>query len=1458
MTEPSWRPALAGISLLGVPSSSATYVVLGSVALLAGLSVLFLSWLRRRPAEEDALAGGVTLDMSVFDHPDKAEQQFHQTIRQLQAKIRAGGLGRRGRQALGQACFGEAILLYANDDNVGGRRQVTQARRYIEVTREDILQALARVYVARADESDKAVDVYLSLLQLPAGKADPTTAALVVQAMEQPCRMDDDMATSQVSRRTYVNSMLANLSDAEPRLLIVRGQEPVRRHRLQAATKIGRSQDCDVFLDDQRVSRHHALISRQRDTYVLSDTDSRWGTFIGKTRVKEPTTLSDGDRIHCGDTVLAFHDGPQMLDESVPWTHMNVAKGLLLQQEYALALHKLEEIQATEPQRSEVDHYLGRVNQAMSRFEDAYKAYASALAKDGTRHATHYWWARALVEQVQKSSLPPSGEERHRRLEDAMAHLNQAIKVDPQNDTYAYAKAKVLLLLSKANEAIEALQTAIALKDDDVEYHLLLMRVAKEYDDDVQAQSAGEAVLGLDEHNQEALLLVGNIAYDQEDYAKAAMHFERLRKQEMKLGGSTYTTTLEFAYRFGRSLFEVGKYIVASRVLNAIAKESSSAMLYGARCHSRTGRFDSAAKILRSLLRRYGEIPEARYYLAATLANLRDYDGALEQAVRSGRAKEWAARSLCLSARVLMRTGRLEQAAEHLDKAQRLAPTKEEIYFEKGRLAYLHGDLPEAQTAFNQVLRESPSEARSHLWLGRTFLAEGRIDLARRHFRLALANASHCGYDREQMRTLTADAHFDLGRIGRTEGAYEEATKDLLAARQNGSSAEELALELATCYAETGRDRDALAELSSLPESRRSDPKVTSNMAAIACRMAGAHVKAKRYKEAIPLLQDAAEQYKAVNASNEFEEVNEVLAETHFRLGLEYLSSRNGHLQHSLTAFAQARSLRPDDQQYAYYHGLAHFKNGDFKLACASFEQAAASADDGRATKALALALERAGQSEQAEALWNRLIHRSESDPMARVDAMLGLAGLYSRRGNRSQTASILETVLDDAAVVKHQAYADLCKLAVSYLTLSGNHQAAERIIARHTEGGFADGAEVYLAAVLAQEDRLGEALQHVEEALDAKQKSSEALDLYEAIGRTLAAQKVLAGDVQGAAGDLERITKRVRQPSPETKALLDALHVALSIGGEDPHGSAAARLAVYEKAHKAHRDNPKLLKNLAILNHQVALGFEEGGDFPKAKRYWERGRKVWKQIIDNETFWRLFVESFNEGRSRRDRLNQEDIPRVIKHIVGRLARVHAEFAKLYAAGLANFDRMEWHLRAAKQWQQDKEWRYQLADDIQREAVVKGGNKNKEALVEVLEVVGKELRSDDPQFDTALCNRRLDAASDALERGDIRAFQHQMSIVGRTYRGEADLRTLASNAAQADRSFISDVVRTVRGLFATTPIPPGTNVLLSVVLQMCTLWASVPAFQRQALRKQLGAIVMTVLAEIVKGMAAKR
>jgi pSer/pThr/pTyr-binding forkhead associated (FHA) protein len=68
---------------------------------------------------------------------------------------------------------------------------------------------------------------------------------------------------------------------------------------------VGRSPECDIFLDDVTVSRRHAVLSRSDDGYVLADEGSLNGTFVNKRRV-ESAELSDGDELQIGKYRLTF------------------------------------------------------------------------------------------------------------------------------------------------------------------------------------------------------------------------------------------------------------------------------------------------------------------------------------------------------------------------------------------------------------------------------------------------------------------------------------------------------------------------------------------------------------------------------------------------------------------------------------------------------------------------------------------------------------------------------------------------------------------------------------------------------------------------------------------------------------------------------------------------------------------------------------------------------------------------------------------------------------------------------------------------------------------------------------------------------------------------------------------------------------------------------------------------
>jgi FHA domain/zinc-ribbon domain len=70
-------------------------------------------------------------------------------------------------------------------------------------------------------------------------------------------------------------------------------------------TTIGRSPDCEIFLDDVTVSRKHAVLTRGDRKFVIEDLGSLNGTFLNRHRI-ESAELSDGDELQIGKYRLMF------------------------------------------------------------------------------------------------------------------------------------------------------------------------------------------------------------------------------------------------------------------------------------------------------------------------------------------------------------------------------------------------------------------------------------------------------------------------------------------------------------------------------------------------------------------------------------------------------------------------------------------------------------------------------------------------------------------------------------------------------------------------------------------------------------------------------------------------------------------------------------------------------------------------------------------------------------------------------------------------------------------------------------------------------------------------------------------------------------------------------------------------------------------------------------------------
>jgi pSer/pThr/pTyr-binding forkhead associated (FHA) protein len=71
-------------------------------------------------------------------------------------------------------------------------------------------------------------------------------------------------------------------------------------------TLIGRSPECDVFLDDVTVSRKHAEFVRHRTAFEVRDLNSLNGTYFDGVRI-DTALLSDGAEVQIGKYRLTFY-----------------------------------------------------------------------------------------------------------------------------------------------------------------------------------------------------------------------------------------------------------------------------------------------------------------------------------------------------------------------------------------------------------------------------------------------------------------------------------------------------------------------------------------------------------------------------------------------------------------------------------------------------------------------------------------------------------------------------------------------------------------------------------------------------------------------------------------------------------------------------------------------------------------------------------------------------------------------------------------------------------------------------------------------------------------------------------------------------------------------------------------------------------------------------------------------
>ena len=96
----------------------------------------------------------------------------------------------------------------------------------------------------------------------------------------------------------------------------------VRKSRLTTpVVRLGRARECEVVVQDPRVSRIHATLELRDGSYSLVDARSTGGTFLDGRPVHDGMTVAEGATIRLGrdmerPVTLVYHeeDGPPLSD----------------------------------------------------------------------------------------------------------------------------------------------------------------------------------------------------------------------------------------------------------------------------------------------------------------------------------------------------------------------------------------------------------------------------------------------------------------------------------------------------------------------------------------------------------------------------------------------------------------------------------------------------------------------------------------------------------------------------------------------------------------------------------------------------------------------------------------------------------------------------------------------------------------------------------------------------------------------------------------------------------------------------------------------------------------------------------------------------------------------------------------------------------------------------------------
>jgi DNA repair exonuclease SbcCD ATPase subunit len=196
------------------------------------------------------------------------------------------------------------LMLSAEQGRV---RQLEQAAIISRAEQESLRNSLAEAGRS-ADERVAAVRAQLEAQQA-AMKELRAQLDVVNSSLDERNALIERLGTEMQSSSQVLGSIqhnLQHLGDAEPTRMLVRTQGDTGIvHMLTRRTTLGRTPDNDIRVDEDFISRHHAVLLLSGATTIVEDLNSTNGTYVNAERINR-RALKEGDLVTLGKTEFRF------------------------------------------------------------------------------------------------------------------------------------------------------------------------------------------------------------------------------------------------------------------------------------------------------------------------------------------------------------------------------------------------------------------------------------------------------------------------------------------------------------------------------------------------------------------------------------------------------------------------------------------------------------------------------------------------------------------------------------------------------------------------------------------------------------------------------------------------------------------------------------------------------------------------------------------------------------------------------------------------------------------------------------------------------------------------------------------------------------------------------------------------------------------------------------------------